>query len=64
MNRYCVFLNTIGFSGFNTAIQANECALPIVTIEGKFMRGRLASGILKRISMGELVTKSEAEYIN
>lgn len=64
MNRSCVFLDTIGFSGFNTAIQAIECALSIVTIEGKFMRGRLASGILKRISMDELVTKSEAEYIN
>ena len=64
MNRSCVFLDTIGFSGFNTAIQAIECALPIVTIEGKFMRGRLASGILKRIGMEELITRSEAEYID
>lgn len=64
MNRSCVYLDTIGFSGFNTAVQAIDCALPIVTIEGKFMRGRLASGILQRIGMDELVTKSEAEYIN
>ena len=64
MNRSCVFLDTIGFSGFNTAIQAIDCALPIVTIEGKFMRGRLASGILKRIGMDELITRSEPEYID
>jgi predicted O-linked N-acetylglucosamine transferase (SPINDLY family) len=64
MNRSCVFLDTIGFSGFNTAMQAIDCALPIVTIEGKFMRGRLASGILKRMGMDELITRSEAEYID
>ena len=59
-----VFLDTIGFSGFNTAIQAVDCALPIVTIEGKFMRGRLASGILKRMQMSELIVQTEAEYID
>lgn len=37
-----VFLATLGFSGFNTAIQAVECGLPIVTEKGQFMRGQLA----------------------
>jgi protein O-GlcNAc transferase len=58
-----VFLDTIGFSGFNTAIQAAECGIPIVTREGRFMRGRLASGILKRMSLTELVAQSEEDYI-
>jgi predicted O-linked N-acetylglucosamine transferase (SPINDLY family) len=59
-----VFLDTIGFSGFNTAMQAVECGLPIVTWEGRFMRGRLASGILKRGGVPELITQSEQGYVD
>ena len=58
-----VFLDTIGFSGFNTAIQAIECGLPIVTREGLFLRGRLASGILRRMNMTELIASNEEEYV-
>lgn len=63
MRRAVVFLDSIGFSGFNTAIQAVECNLPIVTRQGKFMRGRFASGILQRMGLSELVTHSNEEYV-
>lgn len=63
MERADVYLDTIGFSGFNTAMQAVECALPIVTREGRFMRGRFASGILKRMGLPELVVDSEEDYV-
>lgn len=63
MRRAHLFLDTIGFSGFNTAMQAVECGLPIITREGEFMRGRLASGILRRMGMDELVTASDDAYI-
>jgi predicted O-linked N-acetylglucosamine transferase (SPINDLY family) len=59
-----VYLDTIGFSGFNTALQALECGLPVVTREGRFMRGRLASGILKRMEMPELICENEAQYVD
>jgi predicted O-linked N-acetylglucosamine transferase (SPINDLY family) len=59
MKRADVFLDTIGFSGFNTAMQAAECALPIVTREGRFMRGRLASGMLRSMGMSDLVAADE-----
>jgi predicted O-linked N-acetylglucosamine transferase (SPINDLY family) len=62
MRRVDVFLDTIGFSGFNNAMQAVEVGLPIVTAEGRFLRGRLASGILKRMQLSELVASSEEEY--
>ncbi len=62
MHRADVFLDTIGFSGFNTAIQAIECGLPVVTVEGNFMRGRLASGILREMEMDELVAADTAAY--
>ena len=58
-----VFLDTIGFSGYNTALHAVECGLPIVTREGRFMRGRLASGILKRMGLSDLVAQTEEDYV-
>lgn len=63
LSRADVFLDTIGFSGFNTAMQAVEAGIPIVTREGRFMRGRLASGILKRMGLQELVAASEQDYV-
>jgi predicted O-linked N-acetylglucosamine transferase (SPINDLY family) len=63
LRRADVFLDTIGFSGFNTAIQAVQCGIPVVTKEGRFMRGRLASGILKRMGLTELIGQSQEDYI-
>lgn len=63
MKRADVYLDTIGFSGFNTAMQALECGLPPVTREGHFMRGRLTSGILRRLGLPELIAATEEEYI-
>lgn len=63
MQRADVFLDTIGFSGFNTALQAADCSLPIVTLEGRFLRGRLASGILRHMGVHELVTSSIENYV-
>lgn len=62
LQRADVYLDTVGFSGFNTALQAVECGLPIVTREGRFLRGRLASGILKRMGLEELVADSADGY--
>jgi predicted O-linked N-acetylglucosamine transferase (SPINDLY family) len=64
MRQADVCLDTIGFSGFNTALQAVECALPMVAKESRFLRGRLASGILRRIGLQELVVASEHEYVD
>jgi len=59
-----LYMDTIGFSGFNSAMQAVECGLPIVTREGKFMRGRFASGILRALEIPELVAESDDAYID
>jgi predicted O-linked N-acetylglucosamine transferase (SPINDLY family) len=63
MKQSDLYLDTIGFSGFNTAMQAIECSLPVATKEGKFMRGRLASGILKILGIEALIAKTNQEYI-
>ena len=59
-----VMLDTIGFSGYNTAVQAIECGLPPVTREGRFLRGRLASGVLRRMGLTELIVQTKADYVN
>jgi protein O-GlcNAc transferase len=58
-----VYLDTIGFSGFNTVMQAIDCALPIVTQRGQFMRGRLGSGIMERMGMGDVVCVDDDDYV-
>lgn len=63
LRRAHVALDTIGFSGYNTAIQAIESDLPLVTREGRFLRGRLASGILRRLGMTELIAQTSDEYV-
>jgi predicted O-linked N-acetylglucosamine transferase (SPINDLY family) len=62
MQQADAYLDTIGFSGFNTALQAIQCGLPVVTLEGRFLRGRLASGILRRLGLHELVARDAEQY--
>jgi predicted O-linked N-acetylglucosamine transferase (SPINDLY family) len=64
LKRADVLLDTIGFSGYNTAVQAIECGLPLVTREGRFLRGRLASGVLRRMDLHELIVQTKPEYVN
>jgi predicted O-linked N-acetylglucosamine transferase (SPINDLY family) len=64
MRRSHLLLDTLGFSGFNTAIQAIECGLPVVAREGEFLRGRLASGVLRRMGMDSLVAVSDEQYVD
>jgi protein O-GlcNAc transferase len=63
MQRARLCLDSIGFSGFNTAMQAIECGLPLVTVEGRHMRGRFASAILRRLGLDELVASDDDAYI-
>ena len=62
MRRATALIDTIGFSGFNTALQALECDLPVVAFEGEFMRGRLASGPLRFLGLDELVATTADEF--
>lgn len=63
MRRSALLLDTLGFSGFNTAIQGLECDLPVLAFEGEFMRGRLASGLLRRLDLPDLVATTPQEFV-
>jgi predicted O-linked N-acetylglucosamine transferase (SPINDLY family) len=62
MERSALMLDTLDFSGFNTAIQSVECGLPYLAFEGRFMRGRLASCIMRRLDLPELVATTYREF--
>ncbi len=56
-----VYLDCPAFSGYTTAWQAVHRGLPVVTLEGTFLRQRLAAGLLRQIGQtGSLATTREA----
>lgn len=58
-----IFLDTIDWSACNSAFEAIACNLPIVTLPGKFMRGRHAMGILKMMGLNETIVSTIDEYV-
>ncbi|HEY9616188.1 MAG TPA: tetratricopeptide repeat protein, partial [Microcoleaceae cyanobacterium] len=58
-----VFLDTMGWSGGHTTLEAIACGLPIVTLPSQFMRGRHSYAILKMIGVTDTIAKTEADYI-
>jgi protein O-GlcNAc transferase len=63
MRQSALMLDTLCFSGFNTALQAIECDLPVLAFEGEFMRGRLASAIMRRLDLPELVATTTDDFV-
>jgi predicted O-linked N-acetylglucosamine transferase (SPINDLY family) len=63
MQKSALMLDTLEFSGFNTAMQGIEAGLPVLAREGQFLRGRLASGIMRRLELPELVAGSDESFI-
>ncbi len=57
-----LLLDTVGFSGFNTTMQAVERGLPVVAWEGAFMRGRFASGIMRAMGLDAMVAQTPSSY--
>jgi protein O-GlcNAc transferase len=58
-----VYLDCPAFSGYTTAWQAAHRGLPIVTLEGEFLRQRLAAGLLRQIGRSEGITQSPEQYV-
>ncbi|MBM3581422.1 MAG: tetratricopeptide repeat protein [Alphaproteobacteria bacterium] len=58
-----VFLDTPGWSGGNTTLGAISADLPVVTLPGEFMRGRVSYGMLRMIGVEDTVAKDVDDYI-
>ncbi len=65
LNLCCdIFLDSLGWSGDNTVLDAVACGLPVVTQPGDLMRGRHAAGILKFLGVTELIAESIPAYLD
>jgi predicted O-linked N-acetylglucosamine transferase (SPINDLY family) len=58
-----VYLDTPGFSGYTTAWFALHRGLPIVTREGRYMRQRLAAGLLRLAGLTDTIAATMDEYV-
>lgn len=50
-----VVLDTVRWSGGNTSLDAFSAGTPVVTHEGRFMRGRQTAGMLRLMGLAELI---------
>ena len=58
-----VVLDTPRWSGGNTSIDAFAVGAPVVTLAGRFMRGRQTAGMLKLMGLPELIAATPADYV-
>jgi protein O-GlcNAc transferase len=58
-----VFLDCPAFSGYTTAWQAVHRGIPIVTLEGEFLRQRLAAGLLRQVGLTDGIASSADRYV-
>jgi predicted O-linked N-acetylglucosamine transferase (SPINDLY family) len=58
-----VILDTIGWSGGKSTLDCLATNPAVVTIPGRFMRGRHAAAILRRIGCEETIARSLDEYV-
>ncbi len=61
-----IALDTFGFSGGNTSLDALSVGLPVVTLPGEFMRGRQTLAMLRmlpEIAQTELIAASEKDFV-
>ncbi len=64
INAACdLMLDTFHWSGGNTALDAIAMGLPIVTLPGRFMRGRQSMAMLQQLGLTELIAESVASYV-
>ena len=58
-----IYLDSIGWSGGNTTLEAATCGLPIVTLPGPLMRSRHSAAIMHRMGLDQFVAADIAGYI-
>jgi CRISPR-associated protein Csy1 len=64
VNALCdVMLDSMRWSGGNTALDALACGLPLVTLPGELMRGRQSAGMLRLLGVEELIAADRDDYV-
>jgi predicted O-linked N-acetylglucosamine transferase (SPINDLY family) len=64
INMACdVMLDSLHWSGGNTSLDAIAAGLPVVTLPGRFMRGRQTFGMLTVAGVPELIAADARDYV-
>jgi SAM-dependent methyltransferase len=58
-----LYLDVPSFSGYTTAWSGVFAGIPIVTLKGRFLRQRLAAGLLETIGCADTVVESKEAYV-
>jgi protein O-GlcNAc transferase len=58
-----IFLDTIGFTGCVTVLDALEHSLPVVTLCSEYMRGRQSTAMLNILELPELIAQDANDYV-
>ena len=59
-----VFLDSIGWSGCNSALESLTQCLPIVTVPGTFMRGIHSAAILRMMGITDTIAATLDDYVS
>jgi predicted O-linked N-acetylglucosamine transferase (SPINDLY family) len=57
-----VLLDSLEWSGGKTTLEALSCGLPVVTLPGRFMRGRHAYAMLKMMGLTDTIADDKEQY--
>ncbi|MGI8895884.1 MAG: tetratricopeptide repeat protein, partial [Casimicrobiaceae bacterium] len=64
INTVCdAMLDTLHWSGGNSSLDAMACGLPIVTLPGRFMRGRQSAGMLRLMEIDDTIAHDADDYV-
>ena len=58
-----VLVDTLHWSGGNTSLDALAAGLPIVTVRGRFLRGRQSAAMLATLGLDELIASDASELV-
>lgn len=58
-----VFLDSIGWSGGNTTLEAIAYNIPVMTLPGEMMRGRHTMAFLKMMGIEEMIAATKEDYV-
>ena len=58
-----VMLDTVGFNGGTTALEALSVGTPIITLPGEFLRQRGTFAHYNQMGLSDCVAKNEADYV-
>ena len=59
-----IFLDSIGYAGGTTTLEAVSHNLPAVTLPGELLRGRISTGILQKMGVTETIATSPEDYVD